>query len=266
MRITMIPEHLMAREFGPEIGRYGAVLDYAYGATRHMQMYGTTKEQMGHIAITFRDHATLNPEAQMREPITMEDYLNARMIVEPLNLYDCSLVSDGAGAVVVTSAERAKDLPHDPVYILGFGSHNNLRGWTFDDHMVNTAAQESARAAYRMAGVGPSDIDTVQLYDCFTYMVMAELEDYGFCEKGEGGPFAESGALRLHGGSLPANTSGGQLSEAHVEGVLQVLEGVRQLRREYPLERQVPGVEVALVSGHGGMTICHTTLILGRDV
>lgn len=264
MRVTMVPEHLNAREFGPEFGRYGAVPDYAYGASRHMHLYGTTKEQLGSIAVAFREHATRNPHAQMQEPITMEDYLNARWIVEPLNLFDCSLVSDGAGAVVVTSAERAKDLPHDPAYILGFGSHNNLRGWTFDDHMINTAAQESAQAAYRMAGVGPEDIDTAQLYDCFTYMVMAELEDYGFCKKGEGGPFAESGVLRLDG-SLPTNTSGGQLSEGHVEGMLQILEGVRQLRHEYPPERQVAGAEVALVSGHGGMTVCHTTLILGRS-
>jgi acetyl-CoA acetyltransferase len=114
-----------------------------------------------------------------------------------------------------------------------------------------------------MAGVSPRDIDTAQIYDCFTGMVIVQLEDYGFCPKGEGGPFVQSGALRLDG-ALPTNTSGGQLSEAHVEGMLQILEAVRQLRRRYPQDRQVPAAETALVSGHGGNTVCHSTLILGR--
>ena len=129
--------------------------------------------------------------------------------------------------------------------------------------MVRTAAKDSGETAYRMAGVGATDIDTAQLYDCFTYMVLAQLEDYGFCKKGEGGPFAASGALRL-GGHLPTNTSGGQLSEAHVEGMLQIVEGVRQLRHTYPHERQVKDAAIALVSGHGGNPVCHSTLILGR--
>ncbi len=129
--------------------------------------------------------------------------------------------------------------------------------------MVETAARQSGERAYRMADVQPSDIDTAQLYDCFTYMALVQLEDYGFCKKGEGGPFAASGALALDG-ILPTNTAGGQLSEGHVEGMLQVVEGVRQLRYEYPTERQVPDARLALVSGHGGNTVCHTTLILER--
>jgi acetyl-CoA acetyltransferase len=129
--------------------------------------------------------------------------------------------------------------------------------------MVHTAAIQSGETAYRMAGVAPSDIDTAQLYDCFTYMVLVQLEDYGFCTKGEGGAFVQSGALRM-GGRLPTNTSGGQLSEAHVEGMLQIVEGVRQLRHTYPAERQVKNAEIALISGHGGNQVCHSTLILGR--
>jgi acetyl-CoA acetyltransferase len=198
----------------------------------------------------------------MKKPLTLDDYFAARMIADPYGLYDCSLLSDGAGAVIVTSAERARDRRAPPIYIKGFGSFNNLRGWNKDRNMIETAARGSGEAAYRMAGVGPNDIDTAQLYDCFTGTVITQLEDYGFCAKGEGGPFAASGALRLRG-RLPTNTSGGQLSEAHVEGMMQIVEGVRQLRRFYAEERQVKGAETALISGHGGNTVCHSTLILG---
>jgi acetyl-CoA acetyltransferase len=129
--------------------------------------------------------------------------------------------------------------------------------------MTETAAKRSGERAYQMAGVSPGDIDTAQLYDCFTYMVLTQVEDYGFCAKGEGGEFIASGALRL-AGPIPTNTAGGQLSEGHLEGMLQIVEGVRQLRHEYPQERQVPDARLALVSGHGGNTVCHTTLILER--
>ena len=199
----------------------------------------------------------------MQEPLTREDYFAARYIVEPFGLFDCSLLSDGAGAVVVTSAERARDLKSRPVLIKGFATFNNTKGWLADDHMVSTAAHESGERAYRMAGVGPNDIDTAQIYDCFTYMVLTQLEDYGFAKKGEGGAFVRSGALRL-GGALPTNTSGGQLSEAHVEGMLQIVEGARQLQGVYGHDRQVRDAELALVSGHGGNTVCHSTLILWR--
>ncbi len=257
-------EEQLPKEFGPEFGYFGAVATHAFGAQRHMHLYGTTKEQMGAVAVSFRKHALRTPWAQMRgKTLTMEDYLAGRPIVSPFNVYDCSLRTDAAGAVVVTSAERAKSLKQPPVYISGFGSHNNLRGWFFDNYMVNTAARASGQTAFHMAGISPKEVDTAQLYDCFTYMVLAELEDYGFCAKGEGGPFAASGALDLEG-ALPTNTAGGQLSEGHVEGMLQVLEAVRQLRQGEPPGRQVPGAEVALVSGHGGNAVCHTTLILRR--
>jgi acetyl-CoA acetyltransferase len=225
--------------------------------------YGTTREDFAAIALAFREHALRNPEAVMRKPLTLRDYMDARLIVDPFGLYDCSLVSDGAGAVVVTSLERARSLRSKPVVIKGFASFNNTKGWFLDDHMVSTAAAESARAAFRMAGLGPQEVDTAQLYDCFTYMVLTQLEDYGFCGKGEGGAFVRSGALKLDG-SLPANTSGGQLSEAHVEGMLQIVEGARQLQDVYGEDRQVRNAEIALVSGHGGNTVCHSTLILAK--
>lgn len=255
--------HNRTREWRDSFAYFGEPATHALGAQRHMAMYGTTKEHLGRVAIDVRDHATRNPHAQMRSPLTMDEYLAARPVTDPFGVYDCSLRTDGAGAVVVTSLERARDLPHTPVVVRGFGSANNLQGWTVDDHMVETAAKASGERAYGIAGVTPADIDTAQLYDCFTYMVLAQVEDYGFCAKGEGGAFIADGALRLDG-AIPTNTSGGQLSEGHVEGMLQVVEGVRQLRHEYPADRQVPDARLALVSGHGGNTVCHTTLILER--
>jgi acetyl-CoA acetyltransferase len=255
--------HNRTREWRDSFGYFGEPATHALGAQRHMAMYGTTKEHLGSVAIQLREHAARNPHAQMRSPLTMEEYLAGRPVTEPFGVYDCSLRTDGAGAVVVTGLDRARDLPHTPVVVRGFGSANNLQGWTVDDHMVTTAARASGERAYRIADVTPADIDTAQLYDCFTYMVLAQVEDYGFCAKGEGGEFIADGALRL-GGAIPTNTSGGQLSEGHVEGMLQVVEGVRQLRHEYPADRQVPDARLALVSGHGGNTVCHTTLILER--
>lgn len=263
MQQNLVPSEQRPREHGPEFGYFAAVATHALGARRHMFQYGTTREDFAAIAVAFREHARRNPEAVMREPLTREDYFAARLIADPFGLYDCSLVTDGAGAVIVTSAERARDLRARPVLIKGFASFNNTGGWYLEDHMVSTAAGESAERAFRMAGLGPADIDTAQIYDCFTYMVLTQLEDYGFCKKGEGGAFVRSGALALEG-SLPTNTSGGQLSEAHVEGMLQIVEGVRQLQSVYPPERQVRNADVALVSGHGGNTVCHSSLILGR--
>jgi acetyl-CoA acetyltransferase len=199
----------------------------------------------------------------MREPITMEDYHKAPPVVEPFSRLDCSLNTDGAGAVVVTSAERATDLKQRPVFVMGFGQRNNTRGWYHGENMTTLGGSESAAAAFRMAGITPNDVDVAQIYDCFTYIVMVTLEDYGFCNKGEGGSFVSSGALAL-GGTLPTNTSGGQLSEGHVEGMLQVVEAVHQLRGDRPPERQVKDAEIGIVSGHGGNTVCHSTLLLRR--
>ena len=260
----LVPGGQRPREHGIEFGHIGAVAGHGLGARRHMFEYGTTREDFAAVAIAFREHALRNPDAVMKQPLTLEDYMAARMIVDPFGLYDCSLVSDGAGAVIVTSAERARSLKARPVLIKGFATFNNTKGWHVDDHMITTSGEESAKRAYRMAGLGPEDVDTVQLYDCFTYMVLAQLEDYGFCKKGESGAFARSGALRMDG-ALPANTSGGQLSEAHVEGMLQIVEGVRQLQGAYGPDRQVRDAEIALVSGHGGNYVCHSSLVLGKS-
>jgi acetyl-CoA acetyltransferase len=262
-QMELVPDDQLPKEFAPEYGYFGAPGTHAMGAMRHMHEFGTTREHYGRVAIDFRDHALRNPNAVMKKPLTMDDYLGARMIAEPFGLYDCSLVSDGAGATIVTSLDRAKTLKQAPIAIKGFGTFNNTRGWIVEDHMINLAAKQSAATAYAMAGLTPKDVDTAQIYDCFTGMVVAQLEDYGFCKKGEGGAFVASGALQL-GGALPTNTSGGQLSEAHVEGMLQIVEAVRQLRHSYGPERQVKDANVAIVSGHGGNTVCHSTLLLGR--
>jgi len=248
---------------GEEFGMFGAPAMHALGAKRHMDRYGTTKEHFGAVSLAFREHALRNPEAQMKKPLTMADYLEARPIVDPFNVLDCSLRSDAAGAMLIMSKERAEQLRPHPILISGFGTYNNTRGWFVDDHMLTTAAAPSAQKAYAMAGIGPDEVDTFQVYDCFTYMAIVQLEDYGFCGKGEGGPFAASGALAI-GGSLPTNTSGGQLSESHCEGVLQIVEAVRQLRHDYDDRRQVGAAEVAVVSGHGGNTVCHSSLVLRR--
>jgi acetyl-CoA acetyltransferase len=263
MRSATRSDEMDSQEFGPEYGLFGAPAMHAFGAQRHMHEFGTTREQFGAISLAFREHAMRNPKAQMHgRPLTMEDYLAARMIVEPFCLLDCSLRSDGAGAVIVTSAERARDMKQKPVSIKGFGTHNNLSGWFMGDNMTRTAAGPSGAGAYAMAGLGPDEIDCAQIYDCFTYMVLAQLEDYGFCKKGEGGDFVSSGVLALDG-ALPTNTSGGQLSETHNEGMLQIVEGVRQLQGIYGEDRQVKDAETCLISGHGGNTVCHSTLILG---
>ena len=261
---TRRPEdvHEAAGGNAPEYGMFGATAQHALGATRHMHDYGTTHDQLGAIAVSFRKHASLNPGAQMQDPITIEDYHRSRWVVWPFHLLDCCLVSDGAAALIVTSVERARNLRQPPVYVMGMGRANNSRGWIYGDHMIELAAKESGAKAFRMAGVTPADIDTAQIYDCYTYIVLATLEDYGFCKKGEGGPYVEGGRLEL-GGSLPTNTSGGMLSEGYVEGMLQIVEAARQLRGQAGA-RQVPEAELAIVSGNGGNTVCHSTLILRR--
>jgi len=254
--------HETVPEYAPEYGMFGATAQHALGATRHMHDYGTTHDQLGAIAVAFRKHASLNPDAQMRDPITIEDYHRSRWVVWPFHLLDCCQVSDGAAALIVTSAERARNLRQPPVYVMGMGRANNSRGWIYGNHMIELAAKESGAKAFRMAGVTPADIDTAQIYDSYTYIVLATLEDYGFCKKGEGGPYVEGGRLEL-GGSLPTNTSGGMLSEGYVEGMLQIVEAARQLRGQAGA-RQVPEAELAIVSGNGGNTVCHSTLILRR--
>ena len=238
---------------------------YALLARRHMAKYGTTVEDLAAVAIACRQHAALNPRAQMREPLTLEAYLASAWVAEPFRLLDCCLQSDGACAVLVTSLDRARDGPHRPVRILSgaIGGSPRSRGvmWTnFADEHAECFATELADGLFERAGVERRDIDVAQLYDCFTYSVLAQLEDFGFCAKGESGAFFRNGRASL-GGELPVNTGGGLLSEAYIHGLNCVLEGVEQLRGEAG-PRQVPGAELGLVTA-GGAAHSGSALILG---
>lgn len=234
---------------------------YAMAAQRHMQTYGTTSDQLGAIAVAQRQWAIMNPVAQMRTPLTLEDHQRSRWIAEPLHLYDCCLVSNGGAAVIVTSAQRAADLAQPPVHVLGFGQGHPgqllERGWQFG--LVSGAAV-SGRTALAVAGLTVADVDLLELYDCYTYTVLITLEDYGFCPKGEGGRFVAEGRTGP-GGDLPVNTGGGQLSGYYLWGMTPLTEAVLQARGQAG-ERQVAKHDVLMVSGNGGILDHHSTLIL----
>ncbi len=245
-------------------GYFAPPQQFAMAAREHMLRYGTTHEQLGAVAVAQRAHAADNERALQRAPITMDDYLASRWVVEPFRLLDCCLETDGAVAVVLTSAERARDLRHGPVLIRGaaWGSGFTLYSNQQPDLTVTPAAA-MARRLWSLAGLGPSDVDVAELYDCFTYTVVVQLEDYGFCEKGEGGDFVASGATRL-GGRLPVNTHGGFLSEGYVHGLNHVYEAVSQLRGDAGA-RQVAGAEVALCTAQPGYVSGNTgALVLRR--
>jgi acetyl-CoA acetyltransferase len=242
-------------------GLVGPPAGYALAAKRHMHRYGTTPEQLGMIAVTQRQHALLTDNAQIRKPLTLDDYLAAPWIVEPFRLPDCSLVSDYGGAFIVTTSERAADLRQKPVTVLGYGESHPHRYLMQDEDLTACGAVESGPVALLMAGVSCQEIDFAELYDSFTYTVLVQLEDYGFCAKGEGGVFVESGCIGL-GGTLPVNTHGGLLSQAHADGILHVTEAVKQLRGQAGV-RQVPNAQVGLVSGGAGVLAVHATLLLG---
>lgn len=264
----------------PEVGGHGSLDEYflPYGlaaagqlyamvAQRHMIEYGTTSEQLGHIATTVRARANANPRAQMHgRTMTLEDHQASRPIAEPLRLFDYCLETDGACAVVVTSADRARDARTTPVLIraVTMATGPGPRGGVvfpslFRDTYTTFPSRRAAETLYARAGLGPGDIDVAQIYDCFTITVLTQLEDYGFCAKGEGGPFAASGAIDL-GGRIPINTSGGHLSEGYIHGLNHVLEGVRQMRGEST--GQVVGAETCLVTG--GSPAPTSALILRR--
>ena len=242
-------------------GLFGVNAQYALAARRHMGMYGTTNDHFGAIAVAQRQWATMNPLAQQREPITLEDYHASRWVAEPLHLLDCCLVSNGGVAVIVSAADRARELKQPPAYIWGMGQGHpgDLRraGW---DVETQTGAPIAKERAFRMAGIDVGDIDVCQLYDCYTYTVLVTLEDYGFCAKGEGGPFVADGKLGPDG-SLPTNTGGGQLSGYYMWGMTPLSEGIVQARGQGG-ERQVAKHDVVLVSGNGGVLDHHCTLIL----
>jgi len=247
--------------FGPT-----TVGSYAMVAQRHMHDYGTTSEQLAEIAVTTRFHASMNPQAKYREPLTIEDVLASRIISSPLHLLDCCIISDGAGAIVVTSAERARDMRKQPVYLLGAGETARHTGRGGRDYLEMAAAQ-SGKLAFERAGVSHSDIDLAMIYDSFTITVLLTLENLGFCKRGEGGAFVSGGRLRFDG-ELPVNTDGGGLSSNHpgMRGIFLVIEAVRQLRGEGG-PRQVKDCKTALVHGTGGtLGIRHSgaTLILAN--
>jgi acetyl-CoA acetyltransferase len=251
-------------DYDEQYGFFGAVANHAFLASRHMSQYGTTSEQLGAVAIAARKHAQLNPAATMTKPMTMDDYLASKWIAEPLRLLDCSLMSDGGAAFIVTSAERARDLATRPVYIQGMAQHHPHASVAQARELSTLGAAESSKRAYAMAGIGPSDIDFAEIYDCFTITTLVTLEDYGFCEKGEGGAFVEDGGIEL-GGRLPVNTHGGLLSHAHLEGIAHITEAVKQLRGDIGGPRQVPDARIGLVSGHGGVGSMHSTLLLSNE-
>jgi acetyl-CoA acetyltransferase len=238
--------------------------NYALAAARHMHDYGTKPEQLAEIAVTMRDHASANPLAQYREPITVDDVLNSRLVADPLHMLDCCVISDGGAACVVTSNDRAKDLRKPGAHLLGAAHalthHLNISQM----HDINvTAAAQSGPLALKRSGVSLADVDVLQLYDSFTITVLLTLEDLGFCAKGEGGAFVEGGRLRWDG-PLPTNTDGGGLSSCHpgMRGMFLIVEAVRQLRGE-GTARQVANADIALVHGTGGMLSTGATLVLG---
>jgi acetyl-CoA acetyltransferase len=243
---------------------------HAFFATRHMHEYGTTSEQFGAVAVSTRQWACLNPDAQMYgRPITIEDHQNSPLIVEPYHLLDCCLDSDAGVAIVVTTADRARELKQPPIYVLGtgFGDHARKMWWDKTNY-TQLDVGPAREAAFRQAGIQLSDIDVAQMYDCFTAEVIFQLEDYGWCPKGQGGPFAVEGNI-APGGSIPVNTGGGLLSSYYLFDYTGMAEAIRQLRGECG-DRQVKDAEIALVTGHGGemlvpgMCSTHGCAILGR--
>lgn len=244
-------------------GMFGNAANSAIAASRHMGVYGTTSEQLGWVGVTTRAHAALNPDAVMRTPYTIDDHQDSRMIVAPLRLLDCCLITDGAVAIIVTTPERARDNATHPVRIMGMGQSHSLQKLGLEDWWYMPHQKEAIGDAYRMAGVGPRDIDVAQLYDNFTISVLLWLEHAGFVEPGESGPFVEGGERISIGGELPINTAGGNLSEAYMQGWLHVVEAVRQMRGECG-PRQVEGAETTLVTGRGMTLNTAAALVLGR--
>ncbi len=258
-RPAAIPEATYESPYGNTL--VGA---YAMAARRHMYQFGTTSEQLAEIAVISRQNAILNPLAMYREPITVRDVLNSRMIADPLHLLDCCIVSDGGGAILVTTEDRARDLKQQPVYVLGSSeSHTHAHISQMPDLTI-TAAAFTAPRAFAEAGVTPSDIDMAMIYDSFTITVLLLLEDLGFCKKGEGGFYVEEGRIAL-GGQLPINTDGGGLSSNHpgMRGIFLIIEATRQLRNQCG-PRQVEGAKLAVAHGSGGVLSSQATTILGK--
>jgi len=260
---------LFGSEFQVPYGDVGAITLMAHIKRRQQHEFGFRDEHYGRIAVTWRAHAQRNPDAQMRKPMTLDDYLGSRWVAEPLRLYDCCPSTDGGGACIVTSLERARDLPKRPVIVLGAGQSHSAE--MIDPRGPATrpiGGRRAAEMAFGTAGVTPADIDVAQFYDAFTPRVMHDLVAYGFCAPSEVGDFINAGSLDF-GGALPSNTAGGLISEGHLSGFGHVREAVRQLRGEAG-PRQVADAEICLVTGYGGApheappTVSYSALVLGR--
>jgi acetyl-CoA acetyltransferase len=245
----------------PAYGYFGAIPFYAMSARRHMDLYGTTQDQLGAVAVSTRAWATRNPLASMRQPLSLEQYHASPWVVEPFHVLDCCLVSNGGICVIVSSAERARSLRQPAVYLHGVAqAHQFDLGRSALDTGVVGAGARAAQTVFAMAGASIRDVTHCQLYDCYTYTVIATLEDYGFCKKGEGGPFVANGRLGP-GGALPTNTGGGELSAYYMWGMTPISEAVIQARG-HGGERQVPHNDLCLVTGNGGMFNYHGALLV----
>ena len=238
---------------------------YALAASRHMHEFGTTREQLAEVAVAARGWALKNPAAWEKKPLTIEGVLSAPMVSYPFTVRDCCLVTDGGGAIVMTLPDRARSLRKPPAFVLGCGQAITHATISNMPDLTVTGAKASGEAAYRMAGLGAADIDVVELYDAFTINTLLFLEDLGFCEKGEGGPFVTGGHIAPDGG-LPVNTNGGGLSYCHpgMYGLFLLIEAVRQLRGECG-PRQVPNAKLSVAHGTGGVLAAHSTTILGTE-
>ena len=258
----------MEGQFETPFGLPRPVGAYALACTRHMAQYGTTSEQLAEIAVATRAWAALNPKAMFRDPIRVQDVLSSRPICYPFHLLDCCLVTDAGGAIVLTSAERARDGRAAAIQVLGFGEAHDHNQISQMPDLTHGPGRLSGPRAFQMAGLSPADVDVAEIYDSFTYTVLLSLEDLGFCQKGEGGTFV-SGQRTAPGGPFPMNTSGGGLSYTHpgMFGIFLVIEAVRQLRGDFSSQgqRQVPHAEVALVHGTGGVLSATGTLLLGKS-
>ena len=261
-------QNASVREINPYETPYRPFLPstaYALAASRHMHEFGTTREQMAEVAVAARQWALKNPVAWEKNPLTVAEVLAARMVSYPFTVRDICLVTDGGGAIVLVSPERAKSLKKKPVYVLGQGQHITHANISSMPDLTDTGALESGRQAYAMAGLATKDIDVLELYDAFTINTILFLEDLGFCKKGEGGAFVSGGRI-APGGSLPVNTNGGGLSYCHpgMYGLFLLIEAVRQLRGECG-DRQVQGAETAIAHGNGGVLSSQSTVILGTE-
>lgn len=241
---------------------YGAASWSALSASRHMALYGTTSEDLGRVAVGAREWATHNPEAVMREPITLADHADARRIIDPFGVLDCCLVTDGGVCVIVTTPERARDLASTPVTIAGFGQDFTSQKMGRDDWWYGPHQRVAVERAYEMAGVGPADLDFAQLYDNFSISTLMWLEHSGICGVGEAGEYVRTVGLGTDA-RLPVNTHGGHLSGSHPEGWMTLAEGIRQMRGDAP-GIQVPAPEVGLVTGRGMLLNCATAVVLTR--